>query len=215
MTMAMENISLVPSAGETSPMSVMADITAEYPRGIREMKRVLSYSHHLFIPEDNMILGNDLIKVWNIDDELSVENQCRPYPIKAKKETATFNKAASTTMSIEVPKKEKRSTPVATLPTTRMDAEEKEEDDEDDLLCYILKPRPSYPPSEVVLPTSSAAVALGDRATMNTVVIGMDTYDADLGMILDLDDEPKTRTAHSGQNGRHRRNHSHFDFQFR
>jgi len=214
MTMAMKNISLVPAAGETSPRSVMADIAAEHPSDIREVKQVLSYSHHLFIPENNMILGNDLIKVWNIDDELGVENQCRPYPIKVKKESATFNKVAATKMSIEVQKKEKRSTPVAMPPKKRMDVEKKEEDDEDDLLCYILKRRPSYPQSEVVLPTSSTAVALDGRASMKTVVIGMDTYDADFGMILDLDEEPKTRTAHSGQNSRHRKNHSHFDFHF-
>ena len=103
-----ESITLVPTAGEMSPTSVVVDVTAACPSGVSELKRIQRYSNQLFIPEE-MILGNDLIKVWNIDDERQVNNEnCMDITLK---EEATYNKAA-TTASIEAPKDKQTAVPI-------------------------------------------------------------------------------------------------------
>merc|ERR1711865_1115778 len=48
------------------------------------------YSSQLFIPKE-MVLANDLIKVWNIDDERQVESESMDIAIK---EEATYDKAS-------------------------------------------------------------------------------------------------------------------------
>lgn len=214
-TMPIETISLVPTVGETSPTSVMVDVTADCRDGVRELKRILKYSHQLFIPVET-ILGNDLIKVWKIDDELQVEKQCRMDPVTVKEE-AIFNRVATATMSVKEATKEKKSMPITTA-KTRMEVKEEEEEDE---LMFYFKPRPSCPRPEVLPPPlsplspssspSSEAVVL-DHGTMNTIVLDNDHLE--LGMHLDLNEEPEPLAAPSGRNRRHRRNHSHFDFRF-
>ena len=84
-----ESITLVPTAGETAPTSVVVDVTASCPDGVSELKRIQRYSSQLFIPEE-MIYGNDLIKVWNIDDERQVEDD--RMDVTLLKEEATFDK---------------------------------------------------------------------------------------------------------------------------
>lgn len=67
---------------EASPTTVMADVTASYPEGLRELKRIQGYSDQLFLPQE-MVLGNDLMKVWDIDDEVKF------------KESPAFHKAGT------------------------------------------------------------------------------------------------------------------------
>jgi len=86
-----ESITLVPTAGESSPTSVVVDVTATCKEGVSELKRIQRYASQLFIPEE-MIYGNDLIKVWNIEDERQVEDDAMD--VTLIKEEATYDKFA-------------------------------------------------------------------------------------------------------------------------
>jgi hypothetical protein len=95
-----ESIYIVPTVGDaSSSSSVMVDVTATSRTSAHaELRRIQGYSSQLLIPEE-MILGNDLIKVWNIQDERQVQDSMDI----TLKEEATFDKMAI----IEEPQKGK------------------------------------------------------------------------------------------------------------
>jgi len=112
-----ENITVVPTAGETSPTSVVVDVTASCLHGISERKRIQGYSNNqLLIPEE-MMYGNDIIMVWNIDDGMDMTLKKEATYNKAattynSKATTTYNKAATTATIIEALKKKRMATAV-------------------------------------------------------------------------------------------------------
>jgi hypothetical protein len=95
-----ESIYIVPTVGDaSSSSSVIVDVTATSRTSAHaELRRIQGYSSQLLIPEE-MILGNDLIKVWNIQDERQVQDSMDI----TLKEEATFDKMAI----IEEPQKGK------------------------------------------------------------------------------------------------------------
>jgi hypothetical protein len=95
-----ESIYIVPTVGDaSSSSSVMVDVTTTSRTSAHaELRRIQGYSAQLLIPEE-MILGNDLIKVWNIQDERQVQDSMDI----TLKEEATFDKMAI----IEEPQKGK------------------------------------------------------------------------------------------------------------
>jgi len=97
-----ESISIVPTVGDASSSSSisMVDVTAKSRTAAVELRRIQGYSSQLFIPEE-MILQNDLIKVWNIHDERQVQDSSMDITLK---EEATFDKFSTIE---EPPQKEK------------------------------------------------------------------------------------------------------------
>ena len=96
-----ESISIVPTVGDASASSsvIMVDVTAKSTTAAVELRRIQGYSSQLFIPEE-MIYGNDLIKVWNINDERQVQDSSMDITLK---EEATYDKLST----IEEPQREK------------------------------------------------------------------------------------------------------------
>ena len=124
-----ESISLVPTEGDASSTTVLVDVNAKTRTAIAELKGIQGYSSQFFVPME-MILGNDLIKVWNIDDERQVEDSI---DITLKEEEAFFTlsfaapftqieKRKENTMIMEVMnsriKPSLSSPPVRSFPTT-------------------------------------------------------------------------------------------------
>ena len=96
-----ESISIVPTGGDASSSSsvIVVDVTAKSNTAAVELRRIQGYSSQLFIPEE-MIYGNDLIKVWNINDERQVQDSSMDITLK---EEATYDKLST----IEEPQREK------------------------------------------------------------------------------------------------------------
>merc|ERR1711865_397711 len=97
------SIAVVPTWGEScSPTSILVDVTVDCPTGLSELKRMQSYSEQLLLPQE-MVYGNYLIKVWNIDDEAEVEAEAAytntntnyyPSMVVRLEEEPTYNKAS-------------------------------------------------------------------------------------------------------------------------
>ena len=200
-TTPIESITLVPTAGETSPTSVVVDATASCSHGVSELKRIQGYSNQLLIPEE-MMYGNDLIMVWNIDDERQVNNKNR-MDITLKEEATynkaattynkeedtcnkvatTYNKAATTATIIEALKKKRMSTSVMM-----------EVDDVVD----------SKPPTSYAQPVSVPGTT--NTVFLNSSIISFDEEEQE------EETKPPNRQRRMGH---HRRSHSHFNFCFR
>lgn len=214
------SIHLVPTAGETSPTSILVDVTASCPNGVSELKRIQGYSDQLLLPEA-MIYGNDLIKVWNIEDEQqthaskSFDDTTHQTMIRLQEEP-TYSKKAFASLD-DFPKDRLSANEVPIIfPVEEiniLDDEEEMDMDMDDLLMALpppsvsLTPRPS--PSPLSLPASpiisrDSFSNLSGR-NMSTIVLGN----------LDNDEEVlKPLKPPKGHRRSHRRNNSHYDFQF-
>ena len=215
------------SMSRSSPTSVLVDVTTNFPNGVQELKRFQGYSHQLLMPEE-MIYGNDLIKVWSIEDEeepqmMASENH-QATMIRFRTEDPTYNKVSPALTGQETPNENKSATPVLTLPKDEMETEDDESPlvEIDDLFtalppAYIsLQPRLfSLSPISTMSRNSSDGSNFSSRRTSSgsTTTIVLDN------MIIDdsgLDEEiiPPTTKPPKGHRRGHRRHQSHFDFQF-
>lgn len=234
------SIPMVPTTGETSPTSVLVDVTAETPNGISELKRFQGYSNDLLLPE-SMIYGNELIKVWSLeDDEIAGENTSYPKTAMMMRhhhqEEPTYNKASMVLREAPIHKK----APVVPFlePPSWMEVDgESPLAEVDDLFQALpptsisLPPRVSSlaPPSPPASPCvgrctqsrrNSSISTIGSSAsfdysgsassgsTSNTIVLGMNGTDAS------MDDITTPTKPQRGHRRGHRRQNSHFDFQF-
>merc|ERR1711935_242446 len=214
-------IAMVPTAGESSPTSVLVDVTVDCPNGLSELKRMQSYSDQLLLPQE-MVYGNDLIKVWNIDDEAEAEaytNTNYYQSMVCLEEEATYNK---TSISQSQPQLQARpETMQETIPAPPLSPPSPLEDIDDLFLALppsviTLPPRFLPSPLSALSLSSSPPLQVAGAGTTNTIVL--DNND----IAMDLDDEneneavpvPATTRPSRGHRRGHRRNHSHFDFQF-
>jgi hypothetical protein len=226
-TKSIRSISLVPTAGESSPTSVLVDVTTNYPNGVQELKRFQGYGQQLLLPEE-MIYGNDLIKVWSIEEEeepqmMGSENH-QATMIRPRAEDRTYNEVSPVFTGKETPTEKKSATPVLTLPKDEMETDDDESPlaEMDDLFMALppasisLQPRmfPLSPPSTMSRTSSDGSTFSSNRTSSgstNTIVLD--------NMLIDdssLDEEiiPPTTKPPKGHRRGHRRHQSHFDFQF-
>jgi len=222
-TKSIGSIPLVPTSGESSPTSVLVDVTANCPNGVSELKRIQGYSDQLLFPE-TMLYGNDLIKVWNIEDEQeaqaskSFDDTTHQTMIRLQEEP-TYNKMAFPSLDY-FPKDRIPGNEVPTMfPVEEIDvlAEEEMIMDMDDLFIALppstisLTPRPSLSPlsspaSPIFGQESFDSSSSRSSGSTNTVVL--DNNDNNNKELLKPSKPPK------GHRRAHRRNQSHFDFQF-
>jgi len=224
---------MVPTTGESSPTSVLVDVTAETPNGISELKRIQGYSNELLLPEA-MIYGNELIKVWSLeDDHIAGENSSYP---KAAMMTRHHYQEKSSMAMHEAPFHKKAPVVPSLEPPFRMEVDDESPLAEVDDLFQALPPTsislpprvsPLAPPSPPASPSfgrytqnrrnssistigSSSSIDLRGSAssgsTTNTIVLG--STDAT------MDDITKPIKPQRGHRRGHRRQTSHFDFQF-
>jgi hypothetical protein len=228
-TKSISSIGLVPASGESSPTSVLVDVTAVSPVGVSELKRIQGYSNQLLLPEA-MIYGNDLIKVWSIDDECMVGDGSQSTMIQYQEEP-TYNKATFDPVRPESQdEKTKDSKTVTTKPisNTEEQIDESNSMDVDDLFFALsptvnslsprLSPAPLSPPATISLPqlfTPLSPLPTSDctcKSSGNTNTIVLENLSADQEILA----PPLSITKPSkGHKRRHRRNQSHFDFQFK
>mmetsp|Transcript_121 Transcript_121/g.285 ORF Transcript_121/g.285 Transcript_121/m.285 type:complete len:262 (-) Transcript_121:157-942(-) len=227
-TKSIGSIALVPSAGECSPTSVLVDVTASCPIGVSELKRIKGYSDQLLLPE-SMIYGNDLIKVWNIEDEQttpssnSFDDTTHQTMIRLQEEP-TYNKNASVPLaSRHEDRKRANDTPM--FPMEEIDDILDDEDsiiDMDDLFT-------SLPPAEISLSPTMSSSPLSPpvspvtgrdsfRSSTSSLSTRSSTRSSGSAKTLVLDDSKNEEllqpTKRPKGHRRHRRNASHFDFQF-
>jgi len=125
------SISMIPTAGETSPTTVLVDVMADCSNGVSKLKRIQDYSSQLLLPEE-MIYQNDLIKVWSIEDEEMAGGSNQS--MTQIGEEPTYNKASVTLAGSKLTEE--------MIPTTisflseEMD-ESSVEEEEDDLLLAL------------------------------------------------------------------------------
>lgn len=231
-TKSIGSISLVPTAGESSPTSILVDVTANCPAGEKELKRMQQYSDELFLPEE-MIYENSLIKVWSIEEEQPTgtsshsSSSSSQFPMMRLQEEATYDKKAFGSLSRHEQTKEKKPAVAETAPVTPMqlidalDGLEIDSDSDMDDLFMTLPPtsialRPRLSPS----PLSPLAIDIDEShnssgstvssGSTNTVVLDASMHS------LHLDEElMKPTRPPRGHRRNHRRNQSHFDFQFK
>lgn len=214
-TKSIGSIPLVRTAGESSPTSVLVDVTANCPNGVSELKRIKGYSDQLLLPE-SMIYGNDLIKVWNIEDEQATEfsksfDDTTNQTMVRLQEEPTYNKSAFGSLTSRHEDR-KQANDVGMFPMEEIDILDDEDEliDMDDLFSALppaeisltarMSPPPLSPPSS---PRESFRSSTRSSASTNTVVLDVSEKD-------DLLQPTKPARGHR----RHKRNNSHFDFQF-
>ncbi len=214
-TKSIGSIPLVRTSGESSPTSVLVDVTANCPNGVSELKRIKGYSDQLLLPEA-MIYGNDLIKVWNIEDEQTTEfsnsfDDTTNHTMIRLQEEPTYNKRA---FGSQASRQEDRkpANDVRMFPMEEINILDDEDEffDMDDLFSALppaeisltarMSPPPLSPPSS---PRESFQSSTRSSASTKTVVVDVDGND-------DLLQPTKPARGHR----RHRRTNSHFDFQF-
>jgi hypothetical protein len=225
---------MIPTAGETSPTTVLVDVIADCSNGLSQLKRIQDYSSQLLLPEE-MIYQNDLIKVWSIEEEemAGESNQT----MTQNCEEPTYNKASVTlagSMSTE-----------ETIPMTisfrpeEMDEFSLEEEEDDLLLALSHTDRTSLAPELPLLsPMSSPQVSRSTRGSssikmapkllsaplspMPFPLVSRSTEESDIVKMVVIDDSttsldqnvPAKKIPSRGHRRGHRRNKSHFDFQF-
>lgn len=237
------SITLAMTPGESSPTSILADITADYPNGVSELKHLHGYSDQLFLPEA-MIYGNDLIKVWSIDDEQSSSSSnddSHQIAMVQLHEKPAYNEKLCIAFSGKESPNEDESTQTALVSRLEemdildegMDVGEDMGMDMDDLFLTLPPSSISLPPrmsivsvmSPPVSPPASppASPCIGRDSlhcgSSNTVVLEKTSSNFDINNIS-LDElllQPTTTSTTKpprGHRKRHRRNQSHFDFKF-
>jgi hypothetical protein len=226
-TKSIVSLPLVPTAGESSPTSTLVDVTANCRNGVSELKRIKGYSDQLLLPEA-MIYGNDLIKVWSLEDEQQTEtsnsfDDTTHQTMIRLQEESTYNKKSYLSLD-DFPKDSTPANEVPTMfPVEEIDILEEEEMDMDmdDLLMALplppstitLTPRPSLSPmSPPVSPTLSSLSR--DSIQSNSTLSSGSTKTIVLDNIESTDDLLKPTKPPRGHRRSHRRNNSHFDFQF-
>lgn len=201
-------ISMVPTTGQTSPTTVLVDVTADCCNGVSELKRIQDYSNQLFLPEE-MVYENDLIKVWSIEEEqMAAESNQTMTRIH---EDPTYNKASVT---LAGPESTKERVPMTiTFPPQEMDEAFLEEEMDDLFLALSPTARtsmaPKLPPAPLLspMPLPQVSPSIPDSGNIKMVVID------DSAMSFNQKVPAKTRPSRGHRRG-HRRNQSHFDFQF-
>ncbi|VEU39646.1 unnamed protein product [Pseudo-nitzschia multistriata] len=216
-TMPVDIIS--PDPGKTSPATVAIDVTASYPNGVRELKQLLQYNEQLYMPEE-LMMANDSIKVWNLDDDED-ENPAEkvmfrndPFRVSQEARRMLINRVSIEESTDGIHQDHRLAAAAAAA------AEMVVEETKEDLMS------PLYIPSEPIAPATeiprrvsstlpprrpSQSPMVLDRGTTRTVVL--DNDDLDIGRHAQPGaKEPNPRPSHRRRG--HRRNHSHFDFQF-
>lgn len=223
------SISLVPTSGESSPTSVLVDVTAETPYGISDLKRIKGYSSQLLLPEA-MMYGNNLMKVWNIDDDCKVGEGSQSTLIHNYEEP-TYDKNATNQKKAESANQTNEAvmtTIIQPISTMEEETNESYSIDMDDLFLAVptsmislsprLSPAPLSPPStislppQVFLPLSPLPISDCKRrnsGNIKSIILESTNLEEMLAPTL------TTTKPSRGHRRGHRRNQSHFDFQFK
>lgn len=230
-TKSIGSISLVPTAGESSPTSILVDVTANCPAGEKELKRMQRYSDELFLPEE-MIYENALIKVWSIEEEEPIgasnhSSSSSPSPMMRLQEEATYDKKAFDSLSRHEQTKERKTAVAETAPVTPVELRDTldgldidSDSDMDDLFLTLpptsialrprLSPSPLSPLAIDIDESHNSSGSTVSSESTNTVVLDASIHS------LNLDEELMKPTRPSrGHRRNHRRNQSHFDFHFK
>jgi hypothetical protein len=205
---------------------------------LKELSRFQGYSHQLFLPEE-MIYGNDLIKVWSIEDEeqpqmMASENR-QATMIQLRTEEPTYNKVSAALTRQETPNQKKPATPVLSLPKDEMETEDDESPlvEMDDLFMALPPASISLPPrmfslSPMFFPPASPRISgstISRNSSNSSIRSSSRTSSGSTNMIVldnmiiddsGLEEEiilPSTKPPKGHRRG-HRRHQSHFDFQF-
>jgi hypothetical protein len=204
-----ESISIVPTVGDassSSSSSVMVDVTAMSRTAAVELRRIQSYSSQLFIPEE-MIYGNDQIKVWNIHDERQVQDSSSSSmeDITLIKEEATFDKFSVTTgpmmTTIEEPPQKETKTMIMDMM-----------DDSSTNNSIKMMMQPSLSPTKMIVLDDSISISF-DESESESYSDEKDSSQMECTTTTTTTTSTTTNGRQRNRRG-HRRHHSHFDFSF-